>query len=436
MARAANTFDDEELFRELFDGVSGDGGRSGGGVVADPYPDFHRARERGAVHAASVPEVLGLDERVPYQLRNYQLRDRGIPVYSAWSFEACDRALRDAATFSSELYQRDTVVLFGPNILAMGGDEHRRHRALVQPSFTRARTDWWSQNWIAGLVDGLLARIEDGGRAELNLDVCARLPLLVITASFGIPAESAVAVRAALSRMLFRPDLGMDERLAASKEIGDLLQPAIDARRARPGEFDDLLAVVVEAEIAEPDGTRARLGDEDVLGFSRLLLAAGSGTTWRQLGITLHALLSQPDALAAVRDDPALLRNAVEESVRWDVTDPIFRRFTTRDVDLCGTHIPAGSVVELVLGAANRDPSRWDRPDDYVLDRPLQPHLGFATGPHVCLGIHVARAEMSVALGAILERLPGLRWDPDVERPDIIGLEHRGPTSLPVRFGV
>ena len=235
--------------------------------------------------------------------------------------------------------------------------------------------------------------------------------------------------------MLFRPDLGFEERLAASEEIGDLLRPAIDARRREPGAFDDLLAVAVEAEVAEPDGRRSGLTDDEILGFSRLLLAAGSGTTWRQLGITLHALLSQPDALAAVRDDPALLRHAVEESVRWEVTDPIFRRFATRDVDLCGTRITAGSVVELVLGAANRDPSRWDRPDDYVLDRPLQPHLGFATGPHVCLGIHVARAEMSVALRAVLDRLPDLRWDPAVDRPAIIGLEHRGPTSLPVRFG-
>jgi cytochrome P450 len=429
MATVPRTFDDDPTFRELFDGVTGDGGRSGGGVIDDPYPAFHRIRESGAVHAGSVPELMGLDERVPYQLRH-----PGFPVYSAWSFEACDRALRDAATFSSELYQRDVAVLFGPNILAMGGDEHRRHRALVQPSFTRAKTDWWSRNWIAGLVDGLLARVEHDGRAELNLDVCARLPLLVITASFGIPADEAVAVRAALSRMLFRPDLGFEERTAASREIGDRLRPHLEARRAEPGAFDDLLAVAVEAEVQEADGSRHRLSDEEILGFSRLLLAAGSGTTWRQLGITLHALLDQPDALAAVREDPALLRNAVEESVRWEVTDPIFRRFTTRDVDLCGTRIPAGAVVELVLGVANRDPSRWDRPDEYVLERPLQPHLGFATGPHVCLGIHVARAEMSVALQAILERLPGIRWDPDVERPRIIGLEHRGPTSLPVRF--
>jgi cytochrome P450 len=430
VAKSVSTFDDDPTFRELFDGVTGDGGRSGGGVVDDPYPAFHRIREQGAVHEGSVPQLMGLDERVPYQMRRTD-----VPMYSAWSFEACDRALRDAATFSSELYQRDTAVLFGPNILAMGGDEHRRHRALVQPSFTRARTDWWSRNWIAGLVDGLLARIEADGRAELNLDVCARLPLLVITASFGIPAEEAVAVRAALSRMLFRPELSGEERMAASREIGELLGPAIAARRDRPGDFDDLLSVVVSAEIPGEDGRPVRLSDEHLLGFSRLLLAAGSGTTWRQLGITLHALLSQPDALAAVRDDPALLRNAVEESVRWEVTDPIFRRSATRDVDLCGTRIPAGAIVELVLGSANRDPSRWDRPDDYVLDRPLQPHLGFATGPHVCLGIHVARAEMSVALQAILDRLPGLHWDPDVDRPAIIGLEHRGPTSLPVRFG-
>ena len=191
--------------------------------------------------------------------------------------------------------------------------------------------------------------------------------------------------------------------------------------------------MLVESEIDE-DGVRNLLTDEEILGFSRLIVVAGSGTTWRQLGILLTALLREPALLDALREDRSLVRRAVEEVMRWDCTVPIFRRLTTRDVDLCGTMIPAGSVVELNLGAANRDPERWDDPDRFDPARPPKVNLGFAGGPHVCLGMHVARAEMQVALDAVLDRLPNVRFDDAAPPTRIVGLEHRGPTRLDVVF--
>jgi cytochrome P450 len=153
------------------------------------------------------------------------------------------------------------------------------------------------------------------------------------------------------------------------------------------------------------------------------------------MGITLTALLQHPDVLAAVRNDRELVKAAVEESVRWNATDPMFSRWVTRDVELCGVAIPDGAVVHLCLGAANRDPARWERPDDYDIFRPLKPTLAFGGGPHICLGMHVARAEMTVAINALLDRLPNLRLDPDAEPPRIIGMYERGATAIPVVFG-
>ena len=121
--------------------------------------------------------------------------------------------------------------------------------------------------------------------------------------------------------------------------------------------------------------------------------------------------------------------------MRWEPTDPIFRRLVTEDVTLCGVEIPAGAVIEMNLGAANHDPARWESPEVFDPYREVRPNVGFAGGPHICLGMHVARAEMWVAMNAVLNRLPHLRLDPEVPNVRIVGLEHRGPNGIPVLFG-
>jgi cytochrome P450 len=211
-----------------------------------------------------------------------------------------------------------------------------------------------------------------------------------------------------------------------------ILEPIIAARRERAE--DDLISVLVEAEYTDEDGVSHRLSDAEILSFAMLLLAAGSGTTWKQLGITLAAILERPDLQARVQADRVLVRAAIEESVRWMPTDPMFSRHLTRDTELFGAHLPEGAVLHLCLGAANRDPARWEQPDEYDITRPPKPSLAFGNGPHVCLGMHVARAEMYVGINALLDRLPNLRLDPDAEPPRYIGFYERGATAIPVLF--
>src|SRR5262249_31588120 len=139
----------------------------------------------------------------------------------------------------------------------------------------------------------------------------------------------------------------------------EMLTRVIEDRRRHPQ--DDVITMLVESEVDE-DGQRHLLTNEEIYGFSRLILTAGSGTTWRQLGILLLALPQRPALLHAVGDDRELLRRAIAEVVRWEPTDPIFRRLVVKDATLCGVDIPAGAVLEMNLGAANRDPSRWDDP--------------------------------------------------------------------------
>jgi cytochrome P450 len=204
----------------------------------------------------------------------------------------------------------------------------------------------------------------------------------------------------------------------------------VAARRENPQ--DDLISVLVEAELKDEDGATHRLTDEEIYSFTVLLLAAGSGTTWKQMGITLGALLNRPEVLDAVRENRDLLKPAIEESLRWNATDPMFSRWVTEDIEFHGAQIPKGSVLHICIGAANHDPDRWERPDEFDIFRPPKPTIAFGNGSHICLGMHVARAEMATGIGALLDRLPNLRLDPDKEPPRVVGFYERGTMEIPV----
>ena len=163
------------------------------------------------------------------------------------------------------------------------------------------------------------------------------------------------------------------------------------------------------------------------------MLPAGAGTTYRGLGCLLLALL-ESDQVDRLRDDRRLLDMAIEESLRWEQPLTQAGRLVTQDTELAGVEIPEGSVVNASLAAANHDPSRWDDPHRFDLDRPALPHASFGSGPHLCMGMHLARMEMRTTMNAVLDRLPGLRLDSDAPKPWMTGLMFRMPTALPVRF--
>ena len=411
---------DIDRVRELFDLRGGSVAFSGGGFHADPHPRWHELRETGPVHEGMVHELTGYDGPAYW----HGVPEEGRRHFSCFSFETCDEAQRNTEVFASspetvEGREIDIgqISVFN-SMLAMDGPRHRRYRSLVQPSFVPPRAQWWITNWIEGTVHGLIDAFVADGRAELNIDFCAAIPLLTITSSFGIPVDQALEVRSQFAN----PD-----------RMIEILEPIVAARRAE--RQDDLISVLVEAELAEEDGSVHRLSDPEIYSFAILLLGAGSGTTWKQMGITLTALLRDPALVERVRADRPLLRAAIEESLRWEPTDPMFSRWVTTDTRLGGVDLPKGSVLHLCLGAANRDPARWERPDEYDIDRPPKPSQGFGSGPHICLGMHVARAELFTGISALLDRLPDLRLDPDASAPEIIGLYERGATEIPVVFG-
>jgi cytochrome P450 len=417
VSKPAGRLDPLEI-RQLFDLRSEHFAPTNGGYVDDPYPAFARLRESGPVHEGVVHKLVGWDGDAVFQ--GLPFADR--PHYSAFSFEACERAFRDEKVFSSSF----GVDLELNSLIAMEGREHHRYRGLVQPSFVPAKAQWWIQRWIAESAHSLIDGFVGDGRADLNIDFCAAIPVVTITGSFGIPVDQALRVRSVVREATLMHGPGL------SKFV-EILAPIVAARRAQPG--DDLISVLVSAELTDADGVKHHLSDEEIYSFSYLLLSAGSGTTARQMAITLAAMLTRPDLLSAARRDPALIRPIVEESLRWAPTDPMFARLVAEDVEFFGRKLPAGALLHLCVGAANRDPARWPAPDDFDPFRRAKSNLAFGSGPHICLGLHVARAEMVTGISAVLDRLPNLRLDPGAEPPRVIGMYERGPAELPVLFG-
>ena len=174
--------------------------------------------------------------------------------------------------------------------------------------------------------------------------------------------------------------------------------------------------------------------DDEIFAFLLLILPAGVETTYRASGNLLVALLTEPALVDALRADRGMLRGAFEEALRWEPPITTVVRKAVRDCELGGVEIPAGTHVSVSVAAANRDPTRYPDPDRFDPTRRNIAHLTFGGGPHLCLGMHLARMEATVAINALLDRLPDLRLDSSASPPHVVGVAFRSPAALPVEY--
>ena len=416
---------DGELHDDMFD-IEKEAARSGSGVIEDPFPVWARLLEAGPVHRGTVAECMGL----PVEQQGLYIP--GKEYYSVFGFGAISEVYTRKEDFGSGFYKEIGVTtMLGDMILAMDGLRHRRYRNVVQEFFQPdAAGSWWRNTIIAGLVDEIVGRFEKDGAADLNAQLCALLPMYTVTAAFGLSPQEGVEFRHHIQKGN-NHDAPPAERMGEFDKAIAIAENVIRQRQLDPK--DDMISKLAFVELEEEDGSRRKLTVREICDFCRLIVFAGGGTTWRQLGITLFCLLNDREQLEAVRADRSLIPRAILESARWCPNDPMFPRQAIRDTELAGVAIPEGAVLHLCLAAANRDPSRWDDPTRFDVHRPVQRSLAFAAGHHSCLGQHVSREEMSGAINALLDRFPDIRWDPSQPPARISGgLLARGPDRLPV----
>ena len=419
----------DERYEEIFR-VEKEIEHAGGTMIDDLYPKLAALRSEGAIHRGDLEMTLtGKPNR---QFTN----DR--PHFTTLTFDATSKVLMDNKTYSSSHYHEmpGMMMAIGHTILTMGGQEHTRYRKSIQPMMQRDEAmTWWKDHWITPFVDQLVDDIagQESKTSDLSISLCARLPMHTVTAAYGLSSDQALDFRNNLIGSM-GPHLTPEQRESAVAKVRTVLLGAVAERRKE--RRDDLISRLIDSPFKDAEGNASSLSDEDILSFSRLLLLAGGGTTFRQMGILIFALLSNRDQLEDLRADRSLMQRAIEESLRWECTDPLFHRLSTKDTVVGGVEIPEGSILDVCLGAGNRDPQLWENPDQYDLHRPEQRHLGFAAGAHSCLGRFVASAEMTSAVNALLNRLPNLRLDDRAPEPTrIIGaLQARGVNHLQVRF--
>ncbi|MFF9901066.1 cytochrome P450 [Streptomyces longispororuber] len=314
----------------------------------------------------------------------------------------------------------------GPHLLTVDPPHHTRLRSLVAREFTTRRVQALRPR-IQHITDGLLdAMLAAGDRADLVEALALPLPMTVICELLGVPEIDRAEFHRMSAESVTPTTEVWDSTVYA--ELAAYLDALIRAKRKAPG--DDLLSALIRTRAEDGD----RLSPEELRGMAYLLLVAGHETTVHLITNTVHALLTHPRQLAALRADTDLLDGAVEEGLRYDgPVENATYRFTTEPTEIAGTWIPEGSVVVVGLTAADRDPEKYAAPDDFDIRRAPQGHVAFGHGIHFCLGAPLARLEGRIALASLLERCPGLALDgtPTDWRP---GLLIRGLRRLDVRW--
>ncbi len=393
-------------------------------VVDDPFEDFNRAM---GADGAATPYPSFADMRrvhIHTETLDYDALGESPALFTAYSYEAVHTILGDGERFSSAGYGEVMGEVMGRSILEMDEPEHRTYRSILQQAFTRKEMQRWETDLVTPLVNQMIDQFVDDGRADLVRQLLFPFPVTVIAALLGLPAEDLPEFHR-LAVQLIGVTVDWDRAVAASAQLREYFSHIVADRRQHPA--DDMISVLAQAE---QDGQH--LTDEEIFAFLRLLLPAGAETTYRSSSNLMFGLLTHPDQFGAVIADRDLLPQAIEEGIRWEPPLLIIVRSATCDTEVCGVPIPAGSSLIMNLGSANHDERRWLDADEFDIFRERRPHIGFAHGPHLCLGMHLARMETTVALNALMDRLPGLRLDPAAADQYISGSLFRAPPRLDV----
>ena len=400
------------------------------GQDVDLYPIFREMRKNSPIIAEDfmskygVPNIAGFDaER---------------PTFTVFKHRETMQVLRDAESFTSGFIAEglgsfvDGLILTG-----MDGDMHRKARGLLQPIFMPNVVNTWKGSVMDPIIrNEYLLPMLPKKKADL-MEFGLHFPIRLIYSLIGFPDDEPEKINqyaAWALDILAGPQVdpskaakAREAAMSASKHLYDAIIERVKYVRANDTSGSDLICRLIEAEY---EG--GRLDDHEIATFVRSLLPAAGETTTRSFGSMMVLLLERPDVLERVRKDRTLVPKVVDESIRFEPVATFKVRQASKDIELAGMSIPKGAMVQCIVSSANRDEEVFENSEEFDIDRKVKPSFGFGFGPHTCIGQFIAKAEMQVALNAILDLLPGLRLDPEQPLPIITGAQLRGPHSVAV----
>lgn len=371
---------------------------------ADPYPGYAGLRDTDPVH--------------------HRAADHRAPSFWALSrFEDIWQAVREPETFSSAqgmTFFGDEIGKLGlpPNLVMLDPPVHTRLRGLIGRGFTPrqvTRLEDSIRRFVRDRISEMAERAAAGDEVDLHQDFSATVPTFVLSELWGVPESDRFRFGPWVQQVTALQDLSLngsglesvgDHGLSAVTELLGYFTDVIAERRSNPSE-DDLIGALVNAEL---DGER--LSDWDILGFCFVVTAGGSDTTAGLISHAITLLTDAPEQRKLLLDDPGLIGPAIPEFLRLESSVQGLARTTTRDVTLHEVTIPAGEKVMMLYGSGNRDPREFGATAD-LLDVRREPrrHLAFSSGPHFCIGNHMARLQARIAVEELLAAFPGIETD-------------------------
>jgi cytochrome P450 len=383
----------------------------------------------------------------PYE---YQVHEDPYPIYAAlraeapayhneeigfWALSRYDdvmRGFKEVSLFSNaqgvtlDPSGSGEAARFGTSFLAMDPPEHTRMRALVSRGFTPRRVAELEPR-IRELTVRHLDGLVGAGRFDAIADFAGKLPMDVISEMLGVAEADRATLRTWADLLVHREEGVKDvlpEGVEAFGNIRSYFKDLIAERRTNPR--DDLLSAVLTAEI---DGDR--LAQADILSFCNLMIVAGNETTTKLLGNALYWLWRNPDQRTLVRDEPTIIPEWVEETLRYDNSTQMLARVAAEDIEVRGTRIPAGERILLLVGSANRDEEIFERADTFDIRRDKTASLSFGRGTHFCMGASLARLEAKVAFEEWWKRFPNYEID-ESGATRVHSVNVRGFAALPI----
>jgi len=381
---------------------------------ADPYPYYHRLRQRDPVHQTGFG--FWLVTRYEDALTVWQDSRFGHPPYAGMA--KGEERPGAIATLRSNYF------------ISMNPPDHTRLRKVVKKHFSAEATEALRSK-VEDVVDGLLDRLEPAGGMDVMADLAYPLPLAIISGMLGIPFDDTAFLKVWVRDLFNAFDVVLDSakqersRVAAEGML-EYLRAMVDRRRREPGE--DLVSSLLEAQREDP-----RFTENELVSTCALLFVAGHETSRGLIANAVLSLLRHRDQWELLRKQPSLIGGAIEESLRFDTPVQFIGRMALEDVSLGGKLIRKGRTVFILIGAVNRDPEVFPEPDRLDITRAGKRHLSFGSGIHTCIGSMLARLEGEIAIGKLVERMPNLRLRSRRQAWEDV-MAARIPKSLPVAF--